>query len=277
MFTFDKLNKQFTSVDKVPAVAEFMPSRYVYEGLIVHQYKHNNFKKNFFDIELLESKSDFKQVHYIPELRQILNECSMHLIDGLPLTDKTYVNNLELITNEVSKELMRVPELKFEMTDKITPNGFNPQVAAALDAYLNDLLIHYRNIFTKANSLKDRFISSNLDQDAARFNRIKDVYFNESVSSIVRKDFEKNKILRQGNHLVQMVDPIYQIPEPAGPLSFRTHFFAPLKHLGGHFFETLWFNLTLVWILTSFLYAVLYYDLLKKGLKTLGSIKWRKK
>jgi ABC transport system ATP-binding/permease protein len=277
MFTFDKLNKQFTSVDKVPAVAEFMPSRYVYEGLIVHQYKQNNFKANFFDIELEESKTDFKQVHYIPELRQILNECSMHLINGLPLTDKTYINNLELISNEIGKELRRVPNLKFDLADKITPEGFNPEIATALDGYLNDLLIHYRNIFTKANSLKDRFISSNLDQDAGRFNRIKDDYFNESISSIVRKDFEKNKILRQGNHLVQMVDPIYQIPEPAGLFSFRTHFFAPVKHLGGYFFETLWFNIILVWILTSCLYAVLYFDLLKKGMKRLESIKWRKK
>lgn len=277
MFTFDKLNKHFTSVDKVPAVAEFMPSRYVYEGLIVHQYKHNNFKKNFFDIEQQESKSDFKQVHYIPELRQILNECSVHFIDGKPNTDKDFNNNIRLIRNEISKELIRVPDLKFELLDKITPAHFNSTVASAIDKYLNDLLVYYRGIFTKANSLKDRFISSNLDQDATRFNRIKDEYFNESISSIVRKDFEKNKILRQGNHLVQMVDPIYQIPEPSGFWSFRTHFFAPAKHLGGHFFETFWFNITVVWILTAFLYAVLYFDLLKKGIKTLGSIKWRKK
>jgi hypothetical protein len=277
MFTFDKLNKDFTSIDKVPAVAEFMPSRYVYEGLIVHQYKHNNFKSNFFDIELLESKSDFKQVHYLPELRQILNECSIHLIDGKPVTDKTFVNNLELIRNEITKETIRVPDIKFEQIDQVSPENFNPTIAVAIDRYFNDLLYYYRGIFTKANSTKDRFISNNLDQNAERYNRIKDQYFNESISSIVRKDFEKNKILRQGNHLVQMVDPIYQIPEPSGFWSFRTHFFAPAKLFAGHFFETLWFNLTVVWILTILLYVALYFDLLKKGLKRLESIKWRKK
>lgn len=277
MFTFDKLNKDFTSVDKVPAVAEFMPSRYVYEGLIVHQYKHNNFKKNIFDVELEESKSDFKQVHYIPELRQILNECSIHVIDGKAKNDKTFVNNLQLIRNEITKEMRRVPELPFAPMDKLSPELFDTAVAASVDNYLNDLLKYYRGVFSKANSFKDRFISTNLDQDAARFNRIKDDYFNESISSIVRKEFEKNKILRQGNNLVQMADPIYQIPEPSGFLSFRTHFFAPVKHLGGHFFETLWFNITIVWILTALLYAVLYFDLLKKGLNLLGSIKWRKK
>jgi ABC transport system ATP-binding/permease protein len=41
MFTFDKLNRDFTSADKVPLVADIMPSRYIYEGLMVHQYVHN--------------------------------------------------------------------------------------------------------------------------------------------------------------------------------------------------------------------------------------------
>lgn len=277
MFTFDKLNKDFTSVDKVPAVAEFMPSRYVYEGLMVHQYKHNNFKKNFFDIELQESKSDFKQVHYIPELRDILNECSLHVANNEPKGDKDFVNDLELLRNEVAKELKRVPELPFSSLPALTPEQFNHDVAEALNNYLNDLLNHYRDMFSKANSLKDRFITTNLDQDPEKFNRIKDQYFNESISSIVRKEFEKNKILRQGNHLVQMADPIYQLPEPESPLSFRTHFFAPAKHIGGQFFETLWFNIIVVWILTALLYLVLYFDLLKKGLNRMGSIKWRKK
>ncbi len=277
MFTFDKLNKDFTSVDKVPAVAEFMPSRYIYEGLIVHQYKHNNFKKNYFDIELQESKSDFKQVHYLPELHDILNECSLHIIDGKPTSDKTFVNDLELIRNEISKELIRVPELQFSLIDKITPEEFNSDIAQNIDNYLNNLLVYYRGVFTKANSSKDRFISININQDATRFNRIKDEYYNESISSIVRKEFEKNKILRQDNHLVQMADPIYQIPEPSGFWSFRTHFFAPVKHLGGNFFETLWFNIFMVWILTISLYIVLHFDLLKKGLNLIESIKWRKK
>ncbi len=277
MFTFDKLNKNFTNVDKVPAVAELMPSRYVYEGLIVHQYKHNNFKRNFFDIELQESKSDFKQVHYLTELRQILNECSVHVIDEKPLSDKAFANNLLLIQNEISKEMKRVPGLEFKFLDKITPTDFNSGIASAVDKYLNGLLNYYRGVFTKANTMKDRFISTNLNQDPDRFNRIKDDYFNESISSIVRKEFEKNKILRQGNHLVQMIDPIYQIPEPSGFFSFRTHFFAPVKHLGGMFFETLWFNLTMVWILTAIMYIALYFDLLKKGLKLMESIKWRKK
>lgn len=277
MFTFDKLNKNFTSIDKVPAVAEFMPSRYIYEGLIVHQYKHNNFKKNFFDIELLESQSDFKQVHYIPELRRILNSSTVHVFDGLDKSDKSFKNDLSLLHNEIQKEIRRVPSIPFNYVENLTPEKFDVSVGEKTDDYLNSLMAYYRNIFSKANSQKDQFITYNLNTDRERFNQIKDDYFNESISSIVRKEFEKNKILRQDNELIQVTDPIYQMPEPSNAIDFRTHFFAPAKYFAGNFFETLWFNISMVWILTISLYIVLYFDLLAKAINFSNSFNWRKK
>jgi hypothetical protein len=277
MFTFDKLNKDFTSVDKVPAIAEFMPSRYVYEGLIVHQFKHNNYKKNIFDIEQQESMADFKQVHYLPELREILNERMVHILDENDLSDKKHINDLELLRNELTKEQKRVPEIAFDHLADLSPDSFSVKVGNKADAYLNQLLDHYRSSFSEANALKDQFISINLNADPDRFNRIKDDHYNESMSSIVRREFEKNKIVRQGNSLVQMADPIYQVPEPENIWSFRTHFFAPVKHFAGKYFETLWFNIAMVWVLTILLYGALYFDLLKKALNYGSSIKWRKK
>ncbi len=277
MFTFDKLNKDFTSVDKVPIIAEFMPSRFIYEGLIVHQYKHNNFKKNFFEIEMRESQSDFKQVHYIPELRRILNSTTVHIFDEKDRNDDNFKKDLKLLQNELGKEMKRVPEIDFRDLENLTPEKFNVSAGEKADIYLNTLLSHYRDIFTVANSQKDKFISYNLSNDPEKFNQIKDDYFNESISSIVRKEFEKNKILRQGNQLIQMADPIYLMPEPRNSIDFRTHFFAPVKYFGGKFHETLWFNIAMVWLLTISLYIVLYYDLLAKTINFSNSFKYRKK
>ena len=53
MFTFDKLNRDLTTSDKVPLVAEFMPSRWIYEGLVVNQFVNNKFKKNIFDVGMI--------------------------------------------------------------------------------------------------------------------------------------------------------------------------------------------------------------------------------
>ncbi|WP_439181960.1 ATP-binding cassette domain-containing protein [Carboxylicivirga taeanensis] len=272
MFTFDKLNKDFTSVDKVPLVAEVMPSRYIYEGLIVHQYKHNNFKKNIFSVEQQQSSADFKNVYYLPELEEIIDRCRI-----ADKTSNTYSNNIALLHNELSKELKRVPGIQFEGISNLTVEGFDEQAASAAMAYIEQLKAHYRDLFNSADKTINRFMSENIRNNKERFNAIKDAYFNESISDIVRKTFDKNKILRDGNKLIQVVDPIYQIPEPESVLSFRTHFFAPQKHFAGHFFDTLWFNIAVVWLLTILMYIVLYFDLLKRGMNFFGELKLSKK
>ncbi len=277
MFTFDKLNKDFTSVDKVPFVAEWMPSRWIYEGLIVDQYKHNNFKKNIFNIEMQESKADFKQVYYIPELNDILDRTKNTLSEENYKKDKAFVADLRLLRNEIGKENKRVPRLQFKDVDKLTPDKFTKDVADNLARHLNVLRSYYSKLFIAANTKKEKFIEANIRANKERFERVKDDYFNESISDIVRKVFEKNKILRDGDKLVQMVDPIYQIPEPKNALDFRTHFFAPEKHIFGKFYDTLWFNISFVWVLTILLYVVLYYDLLRKGLTYMGELKLRKR
>jgi ABC-type multidrug transport system ATPase subunit/ABC-type multidrug transport system permease subunit len=273
MFTFDKLNKDFTSPDVVPAIAELMPSRWVYEGLMVHQYKHNNFKKNIFEVEQKESAADFKQVYYIPELRDIISKTVDYTENKGNLTKKEYVSNVRLIQNEVSLENKRVPSIIFDKVDQITPDSFSLQMGHEINLYLDRLLDYYQNEFFKANTIKENFLTANISANREKFERIKDDYSNESIEDIIRKVFDKNKILREDNHLIQMVDPIYQLPEPSNYLDFRTHFFAPSKYFAGRYFETLWFNIGIVWVLTALLYIVLYFDLLKKGLNFAGSFK----
>jgi ABC-type multidrug transport system ATPase subunit len=277
MFTFDKLNKDFTSPDVVPVVAEFMPSRWVYEGLIVHQYKHNNFKKNIFEVEQKESSADFKQVYYIPELRDIISETVRFVEGDSNITREEYIGNVELLANEISLEMKRVPGLVFTHLEEITPEQFSAETGAEINNYLDKLLAYYQNEFYQANTVKEEFLTSNIAKNRDKFERIKNDYFNESINDVVRKVFDKNKILREDNHLIQMVDPIYQKPEPKGALDFRTHFFAPSKHFLGHYFETLWFNIAVVWVITALLYLVLYFDLLKKGLTFVGNINWKRK
>jgi hypothetical protein len=277
MFTFDKLNRDFTRADKVPLVAELMPSRYIYEGLMVQQYKNNKFKKNIFEVEMKESRADFKQAYYFPELEEILNNCDTYIKEPSADGKKQFVSDLALIKNELTREQGRVPKLVFNSLEQITPDKFNISASEHLKEHLESLKAHYANEFAEANNYKEKFLTYNLTSQPELFNKLKDEYFNESISDIVRKVFEKNKILRDGDKLIQMVDPIYQMPEPESKFSFRTQFFAPKKHFAGIFFETIWFNIVVVWIFTVLLYVVLYLDLLKKLLNTLSDLKFFKK
>lgn len=276
MFTFDKLNKDFTSVDKVPFIAEFIPARYAYEGLIVYQYKHNRFKQKFFDVEMTESKADFKQVYYLPELRNIL-ESVKSKYEMERTDDPAYIADLRLLHNELGKETVRQPEIEFKYLDKLNATDFNEQIYSKTLDYIDQLNELYGSIFLNANTKREQMTQYLLENQKELYNSLKDDYFNETVSDIVRKTFDKNKILRDGDKLIQIIDPIYQMPEPEGILSFRTHFFAPSKYFAGRYWDTLWFNIASVWFLTICLYFVLYFDLVRKGFEYIGGIEFGKR
>jgi hypothetical protein len=220
-----------------------------------------------------ESMADFKQVYYIPTLRDIVSETQRYLNDDENISPEQFKSNIELLRNEISREMRRVPSIPFNNLNQITPDQFSDKTVVDINNYLDRILKYYQNEFFKANSTKEQFLTANINANREKFERIRDDYFNESINDIVRKVFDKNKILREDDHLIQMVDPIYQKPEPSNYLDFRTHFFAPAKYFAGHFFETLWFNIAVVWVLTILLYIVLYFDLLKKGLNFAGRFK----
>ena len=116
-----------------------------------------------------------------------------------------------------------------------------------------------------------------MSKDGKRYKQTRDDYYNESVSDYVRKTLEKNKILEYRDHLVQQYDPIYQDPRLGGGyFNFRAHLFAPRKHFMGHYFDTFWFNMSVIWLFTLILYITLYYELLRKLLNLPEYIKKRR-
>jgi hypothetical protein len=100
------------------------------------------------------------------------------------------------------------------------------------------------------------------------------MYYNEGISDILRKVYEKNKILEFDYNLVQHYDPVFQEPYIKGPFTLRTHFYAPSKPFLGRPFDTFWYNITVIWILTGMLYIALYYEWLKK---TIGFFEYFRK
>ena len=67
---------------------------------------------------------------------------------------------------------------------------------------------------------------------------------------------------------IQLHYPIYNEPtETDGPLDFRTKFFAPKKHFWGNMYDTPYFNMIIIWLMSIFLMIALYYDGLRKLIK----------
>lgn len=277
MFPFDKMNRSVGSVKKVPFIAEFMPTKWSFEALMVNQFKNNKFEKTFYEIEKRESTADFKRVYYIPELKKRLSyiEDNWYKFDSDKEVKEKIVNYLGLLKNELSKEEIKTG-IPLGIAHQLDTTKFNELVLEKAIDFTEQIYTYYNLIFQKANNEKENINRYLTKTNPILFNSKRAAYHNESVQEQVKKTFEKNNILQYKDELIQQKDPIYRDPDIEGFFNFRSHFFAPRKYFAGKYHETYWFNLIFIWVLTMFLYVTLYYELLKKLLDLPEKIKFKK-
>lgn len=276
MFSFEKLNRAVGSFSRVPMIAEFMVTKWGYEALVVHQFKDNEFHKTFYNIEKEERNADYKTVYYIPELEKIVSE-SIDLIEKSkdnPESLAKLEDNILVLKNSLFNETnFLAPAIPYSFFDKLNVDSFDYEVAYSTLDYLDELKKHYSKIYQAANQKRDRIISHLVTTNPRLYEAKRKAYHNESIADLVMKIFEKNKILRYKGELVQQYDPIYRDPIPNNRFDFRSHFLAPRKHFLGNYYDTFWFNICFIWIMTTILYITLYFESLKKLIEFIGKIK----
>jgi ABC-type multidrug transport system ATPase subunit/uncharacterized tellurite resistance protein B-like protein len=274
MFSFDKLNRNIGSVDKVPLIAEMMATRWTYEALMVSQFKDNEYEKIFYDFEKKKSIADYKRVHALPKLNEVLNLVNKDFNND-KLTEENS-DNLLLLANEIKKEMTLVNSVKFQYPDSFTPELYSINIATATRSFLNSLNKYYDSVFFENNLKKERILEHLLKVQPHKTRKLMNSYHNERLAEMVKKAFEKNPILEYNQKLVQQFQPIYLDPYPESFLGFRTHFFAPSKWFAGRYFDTYSFNLTIVWFMTLVLYFTLHFEALKRIIDSVGVINLRK-
>jgi len=290
MFPFDKLNRIIGNVDKVPLIAEIMPTRWTYEALIVTQFKDNRYSKvmytregkTYFDLQMDISKAEFNKVHRIKilsdahditlsEYRTFLRYTGVNSDQALK-RNTPYYTRLDLLRNEIQKLASHNGVLQFAYTDKLTPESFDQEVSDSLSTYLDRLDRHFSRISNISRDIKDRFYTLN----SANLKDLENDYFNYKLQEIVTKPYERKKILEYNNTLIQNTDPIYLEPAKRGLLGFRTHFYTPSKYIFGIKTDTFVFNILVVLLSTLFLYVTLYFELLGKAIRFIENLKFRK-
>jgi ABC-type multidrug transport system ATPase subunit len=275
MFSFDKLNRAVGSFNRVPLIAEFMVTKWGYEGLVVHQFKDNAFHKTFYDIEKTERNASYKTIYYIPELEKKLNAS----IDALAKKDDVKFknklsDNLAVLQKALFNETnYMAPAIPYRYLQNLNVNSFSEEAAYATIDYLEDLKAHYDKIYQSTNQKRDRIVNHLVNTNAQLYEGKRQAYHNESIADLVMKTFEKNKILQYKDELVQQTDPIYRDPIPNHFLDYRSHFFAPRKYFMGTYFDTFWFNICFIWFMSVILYLTLYYESLKWALELFGKIR----
>jgi ABC-type multidrug transport system ATPase subunit len=290
MFPFDKLNREIGSVEKVPFIAELMPTRWTYEALIVSQFKDNKYfetpfteaGETYYMLQKKISVAEFNKIQRIEILREAIKTSLLEYRSKQQNPGNNEImpggkpalrfSKLDLLSNELTVMATENNLPQFTFIADLTPIEFNQGIADSLVSYLDRM----NKIFTKAsNDASDR-IDRFLNKNDLLLKKYENNYYNKKLEEIVKKPYERKKYLLYKNSIIQNYDPVYLDPHKNGILGFRTHFFAPSKYIFGIKTDTFVFNITFVLLSTMVLYVLVYFEVLNKTVRFFEDLKLRK-
>ncbi len=279
---FDKFNPRVGSPKGVPIMGEFMTSRWAFEAYMVTQFKDNPFEKQFYEHDKAMALAEYKRVYYIPELEsrlaQVVNEPQRwrDAKESNPIKAP-----MDVLRNEIEHELTKVGKDLLPEVNKLVIGKFDSSVYSKTSHFLSALNKFYANRWSKASEMKERQVEklTKSPEGLATYEAMKREYQNKAVTLTVKNSNEASRIVEWRGELVQKIYPIYfDDHRPKNRFDFRGNFYIPTKHFLSKTYDTFYFNVSMIWAMTLVLFGTLYFDLLKRGVKTTGTyLKYRKK
>lgn len=281
VINFDKFNPKVGKPVGVPFMGEIMASRWAFEAYMVTQFRDNPFEKQFYQFDKTIALSEYKKVYYLPALESELAYCLSERRSWNNKSHTGLANSLDLLQKEINLELTIVGHDNFENVDLLAPGKFDSAVYYKTSSFLSALKRYYTLKMNDAIRDKEELIDSltGTPEKTAVHNDMYRRYVNSAVSEAVKNINTPYRIIEYNGQLFQRIYPIYQDSHrPAHFFDFSANLFQPTKYFAGFTFDTLYFNLSVIWAMTIALFITLYFDLLKNIILTLeGSRKFRKK
>jgi ABC-type multidrug transport system ATPase subunit len=278
MIKFDDLHKSITNKEYVPVIGDLMATRWAYEAIMVEGFKDNRYNKATFYYKLEVEQNNYYKDELIKNLRnQVVNYILQK--QKLPRERETIINKLELLKYHILqlenltgiKPGNWIEELEISRFSQLTADNINSYFDQATDYFINENKGYRDSISEITSSLYAGMSADEIEKLATDYNnqRLADIVLNQSDLTAVPYYERKNR-------WIQKSMPVFMKPTSR---SGRAHFYAPYKRLGNLEIETVYFNTIAIWIMVLLLYIALYFNLLKKFIDYLETMKiplWRK-
>ena len=257
---FDDLQDKTADKDAVPMVGEFMVARWAFEALAVEQFAGNRYMADFF-----EEEKELAQVRYLSDLllTELLGRTEYvagQINAGKPAGD--FAAKLAIIRNEI-KELDQNQVLPpLEVVDSIAPGKFSGRVSELAKQHLHKLQDFYLSRKNTLRKQQDGKIFKLNQQNGKNYLfDLKQQYNNLAIENLVLNAGSNEYFRETKTGLMQKVAPVYKEPDFNNG---RAHFLASEKLIFSIPVDTLIFNIMIIWLMSLFLYAALYWDWLRK-------------
>jgi ABC-type multidrug transport system ATPase subunit len=267
---FSKMHNKISNDKAVPIIGDMMASRWAYEALAVTQFKDNAYEMYFFESESQAKNAGYYRSYAIPGLREI-SEDTKSLFGNNSDTFR-YANNLKVLRSEVEKISKDIGSMVPLFADSLTPALYKPSMYDPLETFLNHALLIYKNRYKNAVSRRDLIYIELIDKlgGESNFLDFKQKYYSKQLAVVVNNEKEIRQYSIHDGEMIPIKDAIYRKPANMG---WRAHFYAPVKYFFRQAVDTFWFDLAIIWLFSAFLLALLYYDIIRKGLTFMETLR----
>lgn len=256
---FDKVNPDFklSLQDHIPWFSELLASRWAFEALMVTQFRDNRYEKPLYAYDKVIATAEYKKVFYLPELQRLLEKSKK---------EQSY-HIFKLLQTELAKELETIDRKDIVILYALQEGKYKPKIYTQLEKIFNKIRKYYTKEQMLAQQARDNFLNRN-----PAHQRLRREYHNEAVARLVRQLDCEQKLVVLPTHIEPVVNAIYIEAQ-----DILAHFFAPAKKVAGYMIDTLYFNVAVLWLMTTLTYWILYFRvvaLLVEGIeKTWSKIK----
>ncbi len=250
LISYDRMN--LGSNRYTPLIADLMVTRWGYEALAVEQFKYNSYQKLYYDVDQRIDKASFYTFHLIPKLEESLQQC-------VNASDKDSVNRLTaLLKNEMNRLSGASDVFAFEYLKQLDEVAMNEDIARETSDYLTYLSMHFyeqhQQMIRQKGIRTDSLIAS-LGSD--KLNQMKLKHHNLALEDVVTTSHSDQEYDVIGSEIVPLRGAVYK--EPSSNIG-RARLFTPMKLVNGQKTETLWFNISMMWLLISICYVWVLFD-----------------
>jgi ABC-type multidrug transport system ATPase subunit len=266
---FDRFNENFANKERVPIIGDTMASRWSFEALMVDFFVHNDFQRQFYDYEKVESTSRYYNLYYMDAMTTRLSELARALKDG-SIDNDASAQKMKIVRNEFKHLLDDLGYDFFPQFELLNTKDFNLEVFEAALNYLVAVQQVYNNRRDVALADKDSLIQQL--QASGQYDILRHNYHNDELSAQVRDSYSTQKIVEGKQELIRKYEPIYSDPKPRFFLDYRTSFYSAEKHFAGMYFPTLQFNLMVIWVMVFLMYFTLYFEIPERFITFFGRL-----
>jgi ABC-type multidrug transport system ATPase subunit len=267
---FDKLHPIFGDESAVPPIGNVMASRWAYEALAVTQFKDNAYNKHYYKYEKNKNFASWKKDYWLQELNATLDFVKNNIDNEKRKKDTKKA--LALLAHEIAREERKISNAECKnCVVEMSLDKFNATTYTNTKAYLELLKSHYKSIVDNNRSEIDALTKKFIDENGKEaYLYLVQNYTNKALTQFVTNKTDINKLVIDGNRIVQKSDPIYN--DPWDKSFFESHFYSPRKRLFGTYVSTFRANLMIIWTMCLILVVTLYLDLFKKILDWFGKL-----